>query len=131
MRRGFTYWSTWYVGPARGGNLRPLAARFVGGMESSANQCISLRRCTDERLADASRRAHVAVAVDDAGALAAAVADIDMSAGAYWGLSAPELGQYPAEIVGRARTYVADWKAELATDSHRYDARVSSRASAE
>ena len=58
-------------------------------------RCISLRRCTDERLADASRRAHVAVAVDDAGALGAAVADIDMSAGAYWGLSAAELGQYP------------------------------------
>ena len=43
------------------------------------------------RLADASRRAHDAAATGNAGALAAAVADIDLSAGDYWGLSATEL----------------------------------------
>jgi len=44
-----------------------------------------------QRLADASRRAHEAVASDDAGALAAAVADIDVAAESYWGLSISEL----------------------------------------
>jgi SAM-dependent methyltransferase len=43
------------------------------------------------QLADASQRAHDAVATGNAGALAAAVADIDLSAGGYWGLSANEL----------------------------------------
>jgi len=43
------------------------------------------------RLTDASQRAHDAVATGDAGARAAAIADIDLAAGGYWGLSATEL----------------------------------------
>jgi adenine-specific DNA-methyltransferase len=46
---------------------------------------------THQRLADASQRAHDAVAKGNGGVLAAAVADIDVSAGDYWGLSATEL----------------------------------------
>ena len=58
-------------------------------------------------LADASRQAHLAVAAADPASLAKAVAEIDIAAGTYWGLSSSELADMRT-LIGHLRSSASE-----------------------
>jgi hypothetical protein len=58
-------------------------------------------------LADASRQAHLAVAAVDPASLAKAVAEIDIAAGTYWGLSSSELADMRT-LIGHLRSSASE-----------------------